>query len=203
MALSWRTSVLADRHRALGSKLEDWNGMGTAWTYAKDVAQDHVAIRTKDDEQTLTWGRLRERVDALAGGLAKLGVERGDTVALMLANRPEFHIADLAVMMLGGTPFSIYQTYAVVQSSLFGKMLVLDGDTQSAALDEFIYHEALVHPACAHAGAPKRCYVPGASYVSDGASPVRSLLPGAPRQALRALYSSVRPGTGFRCRARP
>jgi aminomethyltransferase len=47
MALSWRYSVLADRHRALGSKLEDWNGMGTAWTYAKDVAEDHVAIRTK------------------------------------------------------------------------------------------------------------------------------------------------------------
>jgi aminomethyltransferase len=47
MALSWRTSVLSDRHRALGSKLEDWNGMGTAWTYAKDVAVDHVAIRTK------------------------------------------------------------------------------------------------------------------------------------------------------------
>jgi aminomethyltransferase len=47
MALTWRHSALADRHRALGSKLEDWNGMGTAWTYAKDVAQDHVAIRTK------------------------------------------------------------------------------------------------------------------------------------------------------------
>ena len=47
MALSWRTSALADRHRALGSKLEDWNGMGTAWTYAKDIAIDHVAIRTK------------------------------------------------------------------------------------------------------------------------------------------------------------
>jgi aminomethyltransferase len=47
MALSWRHSVLADRHRALGSKLEDWNGMGTAWTYAKDIAVDHAAIRTK------------------------------------------------------------------------------------------------------------------------------------------------------------
>ncbi len=47
MALTWRHSVLADRHRALGSRLEDWNGMGTAWTYAKEVAQDHVAIRTK------------------------------------------------------------------------------------------------------------------------------------------------------------
>jgi aminomethyltransferase len=47
MALSWRYSALADRHRALGSKLEDWNGMGTAWTYSKDVAGDHVAIRTR------------------------------------------------------------------------------------------------------------------------------------------------------------
>jgi aminomethyltransferase len=47
MALSWRHSVLEDRHRALGSKLEDWNGMATAWTYAKDVSVDHVAIRTK------------------------------------------------------------------------------------------------------------------------------------------------------------
>ncbi len=44
---SWRTSALADRHRALGSALEDWNGMGTAWTYAHDLAQDHVAIRTR------------------------------------------------------------------------------------------------------------------------------------------------------------
>ena len=54
----------------------------------------------------------RERVDALAGGLAKLGVGRGETVALMLSNRPEFHLCDLAAMMLGATPFSIYNTYA-------------------------------------------------------------------------------------------
>lgn len=47
MTLSWRLSALADRHRALGSKLEDWNGMGTAWTYAKDIADEHEAIRTK------------------------------------------------------------------------------------------------------------------------------------------------------------
>jgi len=47
MALTWRYSVLADRHRALGSKLEDWNGMGTAWTYDHDMALDHVAIRTR------------------------------------------------------------------------------------------------------------------------------------------------------------
>jgi long-chain acyl-CoA synthetase len=72
---------------------------------------DRVAVRTKDDEVSLTWSELRDRVDALAGGLAELGVRRGDTVALMLSNRPEFHIADLAVMTLGATPFSIYATF--------------------------------------------------------------------------------------------
>ncbi|TMK42672.1 MAG: long-chain fatty acid--CoA ligase [Actinobacteria bacterium] len=73
---------------------------------------DQVAVRTKDDEVSLTWGQLRERVDALAGGLAGLGVEHGDAVAIMLTNRPEFHVVDLAAMMLGAAPFSIYPTYA-------------------------------------------------------------------------------------------
>src|SRR5690348_13922709 len=69
-----------------------------------------VAVRTRDDEIRWTWAELRDRVDALAGGLAKLGVTRGDTVALMISNRPEFHLADLAAMTLGATPFSIYLT---------------------------------------------------------------------------------------------
>ena len=47
MTLSWRTSTLASRHIALGSKLEDWNGMPTAWTYDADINDHHVAIRTK------------------------------------------------------------------------------------------------------------------------------------------------------------
>src|SRR5436305_8590096 len=72
---------------------------------------DTVAVRTADDSVSLTWPQLLARVDALAGGLAKLGVRRGDTVAIMLSNRPEFHIADLAVATLGATPFSIYTTY--------------------------------------------------------------------------------------------
>jgi long-chain acyl-CoA synthetase len=76
---------------------------------------DQVAIRTKEDAFTITWGALMERVDALAGGLAKLGLERGETLALMLGNRPEFHICDLAGMMLGATPFSIYNTYTPEQ----------------------------------------------------------------------------------------
>ncbi len=77
--------------------------------------ENEVAIRTKGDAFTITWGELRERVDALAGGLAELGLGRGQTLALMLSNRPEFHLCDLAGMMLGASPFSIYSTYTAEQ----------------------------------------------------------------------------------------
>jgi len=93
----------------------------TATTIAEAFRQtagrkpDEVAIRTKGDAFTITWAQLRDRVDALAGGLAGLGLNKGDTVALMFGNRPEFHICDLAVMMVGGTPFSIYNTYTPEQ----------------------------------------------------------------------------------------
>ncbi len=40
-----RTSALASRHAALGSGLEDWNGMGTAWTYSSDPNDEHDAVR--------------------------------------------------------------------------------------------------------------------------------------------------------------
>ncbi|MGH2833855.1 MAG: AMP-dependent synthetase/ligase [Solirubrobacteraceae bacterium] len=89
---------------------------------------DEVAIRTKGDAFTITWGKLRERVDALAGGLAALGVSRGDTVALMLSNCPEFHLCDLAAMMLGAAPFSIYNTYTPEQ------IAYLVGDAQAKVL---------------------------------------------------------------------
>ncbi|TCQ03815.1 aminomethyltransferase [Rhizobium sp. PP-F2F-G36] len=47
MTASWRFSTLADRHRALGSTLEDWSGMGTAWSYDGDADLEYLAIRTK------------------------------------------------------------------------------------------------------------------------------------------------------------
>src|SRR3954470_3309284 len=76
---------------------------------------DAVFVRTKGDDVSITWAEMRGRVDALAGGLAKLGLERGQCIAIMLANRPEFHLADLAAITVGATPFSIYQTYAPEQ----------------------------------------------------------------------------------------
>lgn len=42
-----RTSALASRHQSLGSGLEDWNGMGTAWTYHTDPNDEHDAVRER------------------------------------------------------------------------------------------------------------------------------------------------------------
>ncbi|HEU4737917.1 MAG TPA: long-chain fatty acid--CoA ligase [Solirubrobacterales bacterium] len=74
-----------------------------------------TALRTKDDEFSATWAEYGERVRAVAAGLAALGVGRGDTVGIMLTNRPEFHFADTAAMHLGATPFSLYNTSTAEQ----------------------------------------------------------------------------------------
>ncbi|MCM6775490.1 long-chain fatty acid--CoA ligase [Nocardia sp. CDC159] len=74
---------------------------------------DLVALRTRGDTQRITWREYGNRVRAIATGLAALGVRRGDTVALMLTNRPEFHLCDTAVLHTGATPFSVYNTNPV------------------------------------------------------------------------------------------
>ncbi|MBT1258540.1 long-chain fatty acid--CoA ligase [Rhodococcus erythropolis] len=73
-------------------------------------APDAVALRSADGATTITWRQYAGRVRTIAGGLAALGLERGDTVALMLTNRPEFHLCDTAVLHAGATPFSVYNT---------------------------------------------------------------------------------------------
>ncbi len=69
---------------------------------------DDSAIRS--GESSLSWNELREQARAAAGGLAKLGVSKRDTVAMMLNNRTEFFPCDLGAVTLGAVPFSIYQT---------------------------------------------------------------------------------------------
>ncbi len=80
-----------------------------------DRLGDELAIRDEGREVELNWNELREKVHRIAGGLAKLGVKKGDTVALMLGNRWEFIPSDLAAVSLGAVPFSIYQTLAPEQ----------------------------------------------------------------------------------------
>jgi long-subunit acyl-CoA synthetase (AMP-forming) len=76
---------------------------------------DRVALRLKGDEFSITWADYADKVRRLAAGLAGLGLGRGQSMGIMLVNRPEFHWFDAAAMHLGATPFSIYNTYAADQ----------------------------------------------------------------------------------------
>ncbi|MGN6160720.1 MAG: AMP-dependent synthetase/ligase [Marmoricola sp.] len=78
---------------------------------------DRVALRTPDNSVSFTWGEYAAHVRKIAAGLASLGVSRGDTVGMMLTNRPEFHLLDAGALHLGATPYSIYNTLAPEQIS--------------------------------------------------------------------------------------
>lgn len=60
--------------------------------------------------QRVTWEQYAQRVRSFAVGLASLGVERGDRVAVHSENRPEWVYADMAAESLGAVVVGIYPT---------------------------------------------------------------------------------------------
>lgn len=76
---------------------------------------DVIASRTVDGNDDLTWQQVFQQVETMAANLKRMGVKKGDTIAIMLKNRPEFLIADLSAICIGAVPFSIYATLPVAQ----------------------------------------------------------------------------------------
>jgi long-subunit acyl-CoA synthetase (AMP-forming) len=97
-----------------------------------DRLGEDLAIRDEARDVELNWDDLRDRVHRIAGGLAKLGLQKGDTLAIMLNNRWEFIPSDLAAVSLGGVPFSIYQTSAPEQI----QYIVSDAKAKVAIVEE-------------------------------------------------------------------
>jgi long-chain acyl-CoA synthetase len=74
----------------------------------KYPARTAFLYKTKGKYLGMTYQELSDSVDAVAGGLKKLGIGKGDKVAIMSYNRPEWAIADLAVLKLGGVVVPLY-----------------------------------------------------------------------------------------------
>jgi long-subunit acyl-CoA synthetase (AMP-forming) len=74
------------------------------------ASRERVALRWPDEAVSLTYDELERTLAATASILHDMGLRRGDALGLMLRNRVEFHIVDAAAMLLGATPFSLYQT---------------------------------------------------------------------------------------------
>ena len=112
--------------------------------------------------QTLTWGQTRQQVLELAAGFAALGLGKGERVALMLPNRAEHVLADLAAVHAGGTPVTFYATLAAEQiayvaANCDARIAVLDGAAELArwqrildrlpGLEKIIVRDAAACPA--------------------------------------------------------
>ncbi|MFN2612968.1 MAG: long-chain fatty acid--CoA ligase, partial [Solirubrobacterales bacterium] len=109
-------SAIAERYATGGpGKGIDHQNLFRALEATVEKHRDAPAIRTVDDSVSITWEQLRDRAVAIAGGLSELGVNKGDTVALLLNGGPDFMPIDLGAVALGAVPFSIYQTSAPEQ----------------------------------------------------------------------------------------
>jgi fatty-acyl-CoA synthase len=88
--------------------------------------------------QRYTYRQLRTEVRRIARGLAALGVRRGDKVAILMGNRPEWLIADFAITLLGGVMVGV-NTWATARELEY----VLDhSDTRFLiAVDRFLKHD--------------------------------------------------------------
>jgi long-chain acyl-CoA synthetase len=92
------------------------------------------ALREKDLGiwQTITWGQLAGQVRELANGLASLGVQAGQHVAIVGENRPRLYLSMMAAQMLGAIPVPLYQD-AVAQEMLY---VLQDAEIRVAVVED-------------------------------------------------------------------
>lgn len=70
-----------------------------------------MLYKGKDKEyRGITYKELSERIKRIASSLESMGLEKGDVVGIFSHNRPEWAIADLATLKLGGVVVPIYPT---------------------------------------------------------------------------------------------
>ncbi|MEW6271002.1 MAG: AMP-binding protein [Thermodesulfobacteriota bacterium] len=90
-------TAVARRYRASGL----WPGVALGESWARTVRERGDAVALVDEERELSFAELGRRVDALAAGLAALGVGVGDAVGYQLPNWWEAAAALLATVSLG------------------------------------------------------------------------------------------------------
>jgi long-chain acyl-CoA synthetase len=76
--------------------------------YGKNTGKFILKRKVKDKYEGITYDELKIETDLFAYGLASLGVKRGDKVAIISENRPEWVYSDLAILSLGGIDVPLY-----------------------------------------------------------------------------------------------
>ena len=94
-------------------------GSTVASRFAENVSDfgDRTALRWQvgDAWHELTFAEYAEQACRVAGGLRRLGLQPGERIVLMMRNRAEFHVLDVAALLCGATPISIYNSSSAEQ----------------------------------------------------------------------------------------
>ena len=76
---------------------------------------EHLKYKKDGAWRAISSAELRSAVEELSLGLRALGVEKGDKVAILSENRPEWAFADLATLALGAADVPVYATLTPAQ----------------------------------------------------------------------------------------
>jgi long-chain acyl-CoA synthetase len=80
----------------------------TAERYAANPAQWY---RKQGEYLPITYAQLATRIRHVAAGLMKAGIKAGDRVGLLMENRPEWAVADYAILSIGAVTVPLYCSY--------------------------------------------------------------------------------------------
>jgi long-chain acyl-CoA synthetase len=147
-------------------------------------------------EETLTWGETRARVLRIAAAFTALGLEPGETVALMMPNRTEHVLADLGVVHAGGVPTTFYATLApeqvaYVAADCAARYAVLDGPDQLARWQPVLSRLPLLRAVIVLNDCPSgEPYLPWSSFLALGDSSCSRWEDLTPSSTLTVLYTS-------------
>lgn len=103
--LAWPRWCVGAKMNIVHNCLDKWVGT---------PASDRVALRTEDEagiERQLTYGELSREVNQLANALRKLGIEKGDVVALYMPMVAEVAVALFAVVKIGAIALPLFSGY--------------------------------------------------------------------------------------------
>ena len=91
---------------------DQFNSIVSLFHHQVKLFQDKPYLWKKIDGKytSLSWKQVREQVDSIAKGLKNLGILKGDRVVILSENRPEWQIADLAIMSIGAISVPAYTT---------------------------------------------------------------------------------------------
>jgi len=102
--------------------------------YVEKYPNQQVALAGKKDGKWVNYSAnsYKENADILSYALIELGIEKGDKVAMILTNRPEWNMLDMAISQVGAINVPVYPTiseedYRFILSDCDAKLVIIDG----------------------------------------------------------------------------